>query len=78
MQLAVLLNAQRCVSRFVANVNAKKWDYEECQINEQKETLLMTCCKVKNEAARAIWKCYEVISKELDYIEEENPRNNVF
>lgn len=59
-------------------MNSNRWTYDECQLNEQKETLLMTCCRIKNESARAVWQCHAVVARELDYIEEENPRNNVF
>lgn len=65
------------MQRFVDNVNKGTWSHE-LSVNDQSETLLMTCCQVKNEAARAVWECDGVVRAELDYIDRDDPRKNVF
>lgn len=38
----------------------------------------MTTCRIKNEASRMIWDNFGVIDAELDYIDRDDSRLNVF
>lgn len=77
LQLAVMLNAKRCLQVFNQLIANKTWRYE-IQLNQDKESLLMVTCEVKNEAARMIWDNFGVIDAELDYIDRDDSRINVF
>eukprot|EP00703_Trepomonas_sp_PC1_P004546 JAP92060.1 Hypothetical protein TPC1_16115 [Trepomonas sp. PC1] len=77
MQLAVELNAKKCIQVFNQLIQGKIWKYD-IQLNNEKESLLMVTCAVKNEASRMIWDNFGVIDAELDYIDRDDSRLNVF
>ncbi|CAL6087611.1 Conserved_hypothetical protein [Hexamita inflata] len=77
MQMAVTVNAVKCIQLFNQKTSANAWRYLK-EINEDRESLIMVTCRVKNEASRLIWDCYSVINEELDHIDEQDSKLNVF
>lgn len=77
IQLALTLNAVKCVRLFNKKVAAGEWTYEK-EINDERKSALMVSCGLKNEAARLIWDNAGVINEELDYIDDQDQRLNVF
>ena len=69
LQLALSLNAVKCVQLFNKKVAAGEWQYEK-EIDDERRSALMVSCKLKNEAARAIWDNAGVINEELDHIDD--------